>query len=167
MNLIDTLKQDLLKARKAGDTAQADALRFIVGEAERYAKGSVRDRKLAGQPLSDTETVRLLQGAVVNLDASVEQAGKLGRDTTEARAQRDLFSRYLPALLSRDELQAAIQQILREPAGRGEGHPGLGDIMRELGLRYPRQYDGALARTVAQELLRPAAGAADLNTKSV
>ena len=160
MNLIETLKHDLLQARKDGDHPRTEALRFIVGEAERYAKGSTRDKNLSGHPLSDTETLRLLQGAVVNLDASIEQASRLGRDTADAQAQRALFSSYLPAMLAREELHGAIREILLH-----RPNPGLGDVMRELAVRYPRRYDGALARQLAQELLRAAAGAPDLTAQ--
>jgi len=85
---------------------------------------------------------------VASLDASLEQARKLGRDRSAMETQRELFGRYLPALLTSGELDRAIDEILTlDPQAR------LGDVMRELQGRYARRYDGQDARVRIQKRL--------------
>jgi len=150
MTLIDTLKEALLTARRGGEAAaaEADALRFLVGETDRYAKSDRRAAGRAGQPLDDAETVKVIQGVVASVDASLEQAGRLGRDLSELTMQRALFGRYLPAMLTSTELDQAILEIIAaHPQAR------LGDVMRGLQERYPRRYDGQDARVRIQQRL--------------
>lgn len=159
MTLFERLRTDLLHARKTGNTPTAEALRFVVGEGERLAKSGTRDKKFSGQPLTEAETVKLLQATVLNLDSVIGQATKLGRDTGDQIRQREVFQGYLPRMLTERELHEAIDEVFLQLEGPGRTL-ALGDAMRELAVRYQGRYDGTLARTYIQSRLAPAGSGA-------
>src|SRR3954451_2699981 len=104
MALVDTVKGDLTVAMKAGDKERVGALRLVLSELQKAAKeGS--DDELA---VLRRERKRRLESAGAFRDA--------GRDELAGpeEAEAELIAGYLPAELSDEELQAIVEQAVRD-----------------------------------------------------
>ena len=121
MAILDTVKDDLQDAMRAGEKERVGALRLVLSELQRAAKeGS--DDELA---VLKRERKRRLEAAKAYREAGREDLA----DGEESEAK--LIAGYLPAELSDDELREIVARAVREsgaesPQGHGPRH-GRGD----------------------------------------
>ena len=107
MNLKDTIKNDIKEAMKAKDTVKRDALRLL---ASAFKQIEV-DQRIE---LSDEDCVKIITKQVKQRNDSMTQYKDAGRDDLydKEKAELDLFTTYLPAQLSEDELKDALTAII-------------------------------------------------------
>jgi uncharacterized protein YqeY len=118
VTVLEQLKSDLTTAMKAGERDRVGALRMVLSELQKDAKGGGGD-ELA---LLRRERKRRLEAAQAYREAGRDELA--GGEEAEAR----LIAGYLPAELSDGELQ----EIVRD-AVRGSGAESVRDMGRAMG----------------------------------
>lgn len=135
MTLIETIKKDLLIARKDGDKVQSSLLSTLVGDAEREGKD-----KGNRQP-TDAEVqavaVKFLKSAKQNLELT---------DRPEFQIEVEILERYTPKALSTEELQRIIKDQIDVHG------PNKGKVLGFLAKEYKNRYDGKQASDLFSSL---------------
>jgi uncharacterized protein YqeY len=146
MAMADTFRAELTEAVRARDAFRRDTLRLVIAAIDNA-------RIAAGHELSDDEVMRVLRREVRQRRDSIEEYTKGNRQDLVDReqAELDFIERYLPAMLSDEELRAAAQAVVSEVAATGPGDIGkvMGPLLKRLGDRV----DGRRANEVVRELL--------------
>ena len=109
MTLSDRISEDLKAAMKAQDAARTAVLRM--------AKAALMNRQIDKKaPLDDPEATRVLQGLVRQREDSVEQFRNANRLELVAKEEAELqvLKAYLPAEASSADVEAAVEQAVRE-----------------------------------------------------
>jgi uncharacterized protein YqeY len=104
MAILDTIKDDLQGAMRAGEKERVGALRLVLSELQKAVKEG-NDDELA---VLKRERKRRLEAAKAYREAEREDLA----DGEEAEAK--LIGGYLPAELSDDELAEIVQRAVRE-----------------------------------------------------
>ena len=104
MTLVDTVKQDLTAAMKAGEKDRVGALRLVLSELQKSAKDGGDDE----QAVLRRERKRRLEAAAAFRDNG---RGELA-DAEEAEAA--IIEAYLPAELSDDDLRGIVAAAVAE-----------------------------------------------------
>src|ERR687886_1756089 len=109
MSLKERIVKDMTAAMKSKEAARLSTLRMV--------KAAVQNREIEkGGPLTDEETVKLLQSLVKQRRDSVEQYEKAGREELAAkeRAEIAVIEEYLPRAASREEIERAVAEAIAE-----------------------------------------------------
>ena len=153
-----TLKQrldaDLRDAMRAGDETRKGTLRLLL-TAVRNAE--IPPEKGAAGPqrveLTDEAVLQIIQRQVKQRLDSIEAYNKANRADLSAIEDAELvvLRAYLPAQMSRDEVEAAARAVIQRVGARGPADKGkvMGPIMVEL----RGKADGSMINAVVTELL--------------
>ncbi|HYG83193.1 MAG TPA: GatB/YqeY domain-containing protein [Pyrinomonadaceae bacterium] len=109
MSLKERIVGDMTAAMKAQDAARLSALRMV--------KAAVMNReKKHNTELTDQEVTKVLQSLVKQRRDSVEQYEKAGREELAAkeRAEISVIEEYLPQAATREEIERAVEEAIRE-----------------------------------------------------
>ena len=109
MSLKERIVSDMTAAMKAKDAERLSALRMV--------KAAVMNReKEHNTELTDAEVTKVLQSLVKQRRDSVEQYEKAGRDELAAkeRAEIAVIESYLPQAATREEIERAVEEAVRE-----------------------------------------------------
>ena len=121
MSLFDQISEDIKKAMLAKDKVALDALRGIKKEflEAKTAKGSDGE-------LHDDKALQILQKMVKQRKESAEMFTQAGRPelAEEEMAQCAIIERYLPAMLSEEELTEALRAIIAQVGATGPQEMG-------------------------------------------
>jgi uncharacterized protein YqeY len=141
MALMDTVKDDLTVAMKAGEKERVDALRLVLSELQKAAKeGS--DDELA---VLRRERKRRLEAASAFRDGGRPELA----DAEEREAE--LIGGYLPAELGDEELRAIVETAIAES---GASSPrDMGQVMKLAMARTGGRADGKRVSALAKEAL--------------
>ncbi len=147
MTLLDTLNQDLKTAMKSGDEVGKRTLRSLKTAIIRAQKD--RDNR----PLSDDEMVAVLQKQAKQRRDSIEAYGLAGREDLVAEESSELavIERYLPQLMSEDEIRPVAEAVIDELGASGPRD--IGRVMGKLMSQLRGKADGALVNQVVRDLL--------------
>lgn len=111
MSLFDQISEDIKQAMLAKDKVALDALRGIKKEflEAKTAKGSDGE-------LHDDKALQILQKMVKQRKESAQMYIDAGRPelAEEEMAQCRIIERYLPAMMSDEELTAAVKEIIAQ-----------------------------------------------------
>jgi uncharacterized protein len=104
VTVVDTVKQDVVTAMKAGDKDRVQALRLILSELQKAAKDG------------DTDETAVLRRERKRRQESARAFREGGRDelATGEEAEAELIGAYLPAELSDDELDSIVAEAIAE-----------------------------------------------------
>ena len=146
MSLKEDLKKSLVEAAKAKDQVWLDSIRSVqsaIHYKEIEKKGEI----------SDAEGISVIASLCKQRRESIDQFQKGGRPDLVAKETRELeiLKKYLPAELSREELEKAIRQIISDLGAAGTGD--LGRVMKAATRSLAGQADGRLMSEVARSLL--------------
>jgi len=142
MNLITTIKQDQLKARKNKHNVVATILTTLLGEALMIGKDD-GDRET-----TDKEVLGIIRKFIKNIDFTIEQIAVV---PDALITEKTVLQKYLPVQLTYDALNDAIYSIIDL---RGlTGMKGLGVVMKQLNQNFNGQYDGKQASSIAKGML--------------
>lgn len=150
MTLGQKIKDEVKDAMRAKDTTKLNVLRGLLSNFtnEAVAKGNKPDEEL-----SDDEALTVISRAVKQRKDSIEQFEKGGRpELAEAeRSELAILETYLPAQMTRDEVEAYVKTKLAEVGTVDKSKAGqfMGSIMKDLKGRV----DGALVKEVIDNLL--------------
>ncbi len=139
MSLLDTIKQEQLVARKAGDKARASLLTTLVGEASRPG---LDDGK---RDSTDAEVTAVVKKFIKNID---ECLSKVPEDkATVFKEEKAILEEFLPQQITGMALQVTIVGIIKTL-----GNYDKSSIMRELKTHFAGRYDGKEAAQLVDSL---------------
>jgi len=148
MNTLVKIKSELTEALKAGGTAKALALRYLLAEIHNAEIAKGKDAQL-----TDEELAVVLQKQVKQRQESIEAYKAGGRDDLVKKEQSELnlIKSYLPEQLSEEEIRELAQAVVKEV-----GVQGLADMGKVMGVLMPKirgRADGSLVGGIVRELL--------------
>ncbi len=109
MSLKERIIKDMTSAMKERDAARTSTLRMV--------KAALQNREIEkGGALTDEELTKALQSLVKQRRDSVEQYEKAGRAelADKERAEIAVIEEYLPQAASREEIEQAVIEAIRE-----------------------------------------------------
>ena len=109
MSLRERINQDLKTAMKEKDVKKRDALRLLTSA---FKQIEVDERK----ELTDDDVIKIIQKQVKSRNDSIVQYKEAGRDDLMQIELDEIavFTPYLPAQLSDDELSAELSKIIAQ-----------------------------------------------------
>lgn len=137
--LIDTIKADLLTARRERNSTSVSVLSTLIGELTNSSK-MVDGVKV----IADDLVVKTVKKFIKNMEETLA----ISPDSEYLRTEIEILEPYLPKSLSQSELETVISGLIRE------GSNNIGLIMAGLKSRYPNQYDGKEASQIATKFLK-------------
>ena len=147
MSLFDQVSEDIKKAMLAKDKVALDALRGIKKEfLEAKAKGSDGE-------LHDEKALQILQKMVKQRKESAQMYIDAGRPelAEDELAQCKIIEQYLPAMLSEEELAAALKQIIAQVGATGP--QDMGKVMGVATKQLAGKAEGKAINLKVRELL--------------
>ena len=148
MSLQDTINNDLKEAMKMKDEASLRALRAI--------KSAILLENTSGKGSLDTATeLKLLQKLVKQRKDSIEIYQQQNRDDL-AKAELEevaIIEKYLPAMMSEDEIKAALQQLIAQVGAAGPGD--MGKVMGAATKHFAGKADNKTVSALVKQLLTP------------
>lgn len=148
MNLFDQISEDIKKAMLAKDKVALDALRGIKKEflEAKTAKGGDGE-------LHDDKALQILQKMVKQRKESAQMYIDANRPelADDELAQCKIIERYLPAMLSEDELRAELEQIIAQVGAAGP--QDMGKVMGVATKQLAGRAEGKAISTMVRTLL--------------
>lgn len=140
------INQDYMEAMRAGDALRKETLRFL-----RSAIKSAQIDKRA--PLTEEEIWEIIKRQVKQRRESIEQFRRGNREDLAVKEEAELaiIESYLPAQLSRQEIEALARQVIAEVGAAGPRD--MGKVMGKLMPQVKGRADGRLVNEVVRELL--------------
>ncbi len=131
---------------KAGEKRRVGTLRLLLANLKNERIQSQRE-------LTNEDVEAVLRRAVKQRKDSIEQYGKGGRqDLVDAETEElAILEGYLPKGMSDAEVEAALQDVIREKGLSSSRDVGL--AMKELMARHKGRVDGKQAQSIARRLL--------------
>jgi len=148
MGALDQMKSDLTEALKAGDTAKALSMRYLLAEIHNAEIAKGKDAVL-----TEEELAAVLQKQAKQRVESIEAYQKGGRDDLVGKEKNELemIRGYLPAQMGEDRIRELARVAIQE-----SGAAGIADMGKVMGVLMPKvqgQADGALVSKVVREIL--------------
>ncbi len=155
MGLKEQLADDLKDAMRAGDGVRRDVLRSLltaINNAE-IARVNVKVEDASRQALAENDVLDVVQKQAKQRRESIEEYRKANRADLVAREEAELaiISGYLPQQMSRDEVVAAVREVIAEAGAAGPGDKA--KVMPAAIGRLKGRADGRLINEVVTELL--------------
>jgi len=148
MGALDQMKSDLTEALKAGDTAKALSMRYLLAEIHNAEIAKGKDAVL-----TEEELAAVLQKQAKQRVESIDAYQKGGRDDLVGKEKNELemIRGYLPAQMGEDRIRELARVAIQE-----SGAAGIADMGKVMGVLMPKvqgQADGALVSKVVREIL--------------
>ena len=142
VSLLNKIRADLLVARKARDTNSVRLLNPLLSDAS--APGLNNGKRES----TDAEVIKVINGFVSGINECISRQG--GSATAEQLHELSILKGYLPELMSTQELEKIIDDIIAE-----NGYSKISDmkgLMSALS-KYAGRYDGNTAGQLAKSKL--------------
>ena len=143
-NLLNTLRNDQLMARKNGLKDEAVILTTLIGEASPSGNDTV----------TDEQVLKKVQVFINNAKEMRESYSKRGNDEKVAEHDREInvLSRYLPVQLTEDDIVKVVEELVE--THNLEGMKSMKVIMEHFKDNYFGQYDSKALSSIAREKLK-------------
>ena len=147
MSLLENIRKDMLNASKQGDDITVDILKLVIAD--------IRNEQIAlEKELKEEDVLKVLRKQEKKIKDSIEQYTNMGRDDLVSResAQLKVIEKYLPSLMSEDEITKIVSRVIADTKASGMHGMGLvmGSVMKELNGKA----DGYLVKDVVGKLLQ-------------
>jgi len=146
MSLDEILTRDLTSAIRSRDSLCRDVLRMV--------RNAIKYEEInKGRNLEDPEVIQVLQRQRKQHEESITEFRRGNREdlVLKESAELEIISRYLPALMSRNEIVLIATQMIEELGASGP--TGKGKVMGALMGQLRGKADGDLVNEVVTELL--------------
>jgi uncharacterized protein YqeY len=150
MNLKEKLTEDLKQAMRQGDERRKSTIRLV--------RAAITNAEIErGEELSDDEVLAIIAKEAKQRRESVTEFAKGGRQDLVDQEEEELqiLLSYLPAQMSRDEIEIAARQVIAEVGATSMAQ--MGEVMRRLMPQLKGKADGSLVNQVVKEILTGAA----------
>ena len=146
MKLTEKIRADLTEAMKARDAARLSTLRMLAA--------AVKNEQIdKGHELTDEEVLAVIQRGVKQRQDSIEQYTKGNRPelAEKERAELQQLQGYLPAQMSDEEAEAAVQAVITELGVSSKKDAGR--VMKEMMARHRGKVDGKKVQEIVGRML--------------
>jgi uncharacterized protein YqeY len=137
MSLLDTLKEDLLAARKTKNTTVIGVLSTLLGDLETNSKKT-------GKAIVDADIITLAKNRINTIQGLVETVSNADK-TASFEAEIPLYEKYIPTQLTESEILVTIARLKAEVEGLN-----IGQVQAYFRNTYPGRYDAKLVTQVFQ-----------------
>jgi uncharacterized protein YqeY len=146
MGLEEQLQGDLREALRARDERRKSVIRLALS-------AIVNAEVEKGGELGDDDVIAVLQKEAHRRQDTIAELREVGRPEMLAKEEMELaiLERYLPRLLSREEIAEEARQVVAEVGATGMGQ--MGPVMRQLMSKLRGRADGRVVNEVVRELL--------------
>jgi uncharacterized protein YqeY len=144
MNVVSTLKSDLVAAQKARDAVKVATLRLMISE--------LTNKRIAlGHDLTDEEAIAVLKTEVKKRKEAIEQfrAGAREDLAKNDEAQVAIIDAYLPAMMPEAEVEKIIRQLVTPDLLMKD----MGTVMGKAMSQLKGKADGAVVNATVKKLL--------------
>ena len=147
MSISENIREDMFIASKEGRVDESNILKMAIA--------AVKNAEIeAGKELEDSEVEKILRKETKKISDAIEQYEKMGREdllSTE-KAQLEVLNRYLPQLLSIEEVTEVVKKKIAELGVSEIRDMGrvMGAVMSEVGART----DGNTVKNIVSGLLK-------------
>ena len=125
---LDRIQTDMVTAMKAKDASTLSTLRML-----KTALMEAKTRKPKDATLSADEEIEVLQRYVKKRRETIEEMSKAGRADLVASEEQEIAvtQRYLPQMMSEDELRAIVKEVVAQTGAAGPKEQGkvIGAVM--------------------------------------
>lgn len=150
MGLKEQLDQDLKDAMRAKDPTRVDAIRML--------KAAITNLEIArtdskhpdfGKPVTEGDLARVVENQIKQRREATELYLKGGRPELAAKEQAEIavLEKYMPRQLTREEIQAEVEQVIADLGTRE-----FPKVMRESAQRLKGRADGKLINEVVRSM---------------
>lgn len=149
MSLKDDLKKSLVEAAKAKDQVWLNTIRSVLSAIQYKEK----ERVNVGE-LTEGEAIAVIGTLCKQRRESIDQFQKGGRSDLVAKETRELeiLQKFLPAQLSREEVERVIQKVIGEVGAKGADD--FGRVMKAVVKELAGKADNRLVSEVVKSLLK-------------
>lgn len=137
--LIDDFQKANIEALKSGDKAARAILSVVIAK----YKANAIELKAQGKEANDADMVKIITKSIKELDEEKEGYAKVGRNEEVAsiEAQKVLIEKYLPKLMSEDEIRKVIASLEDK---------SMPSVMKHFKMNYDGQVDMSLVSKIAR-----------------
>jgi uncharacterized protein YqeY len=146
MTLQERLSADLRQAQKGRDRVRMSVLRLVVA--------GIKNAQIAkGNPLDDSGVIEVISREAKQHRESIDEFTKGNRQDLVERNEEELsiLMEYLPAQMSREEIETVARQVMDQVGARGTADKG--KVMGQLMPQLKGKADGKEVNDVVTELL--------------
>ncbi len=146
MDFEKQLNEELKQAMKAKDQTALSTIRGL--------KARIKEREIEkGEELGETEFIKIVQTAVKQRREAMKLYQDGGRDdlVQQEEAELSLLEKYLPKMLSVDEMKALVDSVLTETGASSMAD--MGKVMPKLMAAAEGRADGKLLQQYVREKL--------------
>jgi len=146
MSLKDRLTEDLKQAMRQGDERRKSTIRLLRAE--------ITNTEIErGRELSDDEVLAVIAKQAKQRRESVAEFAKGARQDLVDQEEEEwqILVSYLPAQMSRNEIEVAARQVIAEVGATSRAQ--MGEVMRRLMSQLKGKADGSLVNQVVREIL--------------
>ncbi len=147
MSIVENIRKDMFTASKEGRVDESDILKM--------ALAAIKNVEIeTGKELPDAEIEKILRKETKKITDSIDQYEKMGRaDLLEKeKGQLEVLNRYLPQLLSEEEVRVVVQNKIKELGVESIRDMGrvMGAVMSEVGSKT----DGNTVKNIVSQILK-------------
>lgn len=146
MGLIDTIYNDIVKARLSSDNITRNLLSTLYAEASRVGK----DKR--NGPSTDDEVIATVKKFIANTNETSNLLKDRNQDNSAQLNEISILSKYMPAQLTEEKLTDIIKNIISE--NNISDIKSMGKIMSVLKSNYQGTYDGKIASELIKQILK-------------
>ena len=146
MSLKDRLTEDLKQAMRQGDERRKSTIRLV--------RAAITNAEIEqGEDLGEDEVLAIIAKQAKQRRESVAEFAKGGRQDLVDQEEEELqiLLSYLPAQMSRHEIEVAARQVIAEVGATSMAQ--MGEVMRQLMSQLKGKADGSLVNQVVREIL--------------
>lgn len=147
MSIRDDISRDTKEAMRDRDRPRVEALRML--------SAALKNAEIEkGEPLVEDEELTILHRQLKQREESAEAFRKAGREgqANKEESEADIVRRYLPAPLSREELESVIDEAIQETGAASMRD--MGAVMSRVLERTGGRADGKRLSALARERLQ-------------
>ena len=144
MGLLNQIKTDLEKARKAKNTMVSSLLSTL------YAETIMIGKNDGNRETTEEETIAKVKVFIKNINETLKTIPEKNEKRVEYENEKKALEQYLPNQLSEAELIKIIEGIA---SNHEKSMKSMGKLMGELKGKYSGQFDGKLASNLVKKIL--------------
>lgn len=147
MSISENIRKDMFTASKEGRVDESNILKM--------ALAAIKNVEIdTGKELEDPEVEKILRKEARKITDAIDQYTKMGRDDllVKEKAQLEILDKYLPQLLTEDEVRVVVKNKITELGITEMRDMGrlMGAVMAEIGSLT----DGNTVKNIVSELLK-------------
>jgi len=147
MSISENIRKDMFTASKEGRVDESDILKM--------ALAAIKNAEIdTGKELEDSEVEKILRKEARKITDAIDQYTKMGREELLAKekAQLEILDKYLPQLLTEDEVRVVVKNKITELGITEMKDMGrlMGAVMAEIGTLT----DGNTVKNIVMEFLK-------------